>query len=334
MKILKTIGIVLLGLLAAAAIVSFFLPSHIHVERSIVINKDQQIVFDQVNNLQQWINWSYWDNIDPNMKSTFEGPESGKGARHNWKSTHKQVGNGSMTIVENDPPNSLMTELNFEGWGSSMGGWTFDKVEGGTKTTIYMDVDLPYTGRIMPGLMMDKFMGEDFNKTLNGLKKWAESQPDKPEISYTIEEVDVPASMALSQRINCSTADIGNVMGPTFGAIMDLIKKQGLTPSGPSFTIYHHYNKDSVDMEPGIPVDKAGKAAGEIHPLDLPATHAARLEYLGPYSQLGGAYEYMAKWMHEQNKTITGSPWETYMNDPMSEPDSTKWLTYIYYPIQ
>ena len=31
---------------------------------------------------------------------------------------------------------------------------------------------------------------------------------------------------------------------------------------------------------------------------------------------------------------IIGNPWEVYIAGPMNEPDTSKWITEIYYPIQ
>src|SRR5512146_255816 len=130
MNAVKKILLVLLVVIAILALVSAFLPSKIHVERSVTINRPPKVVFDQVNNLKVWKNWSYWDNIDPNMKSTYEGPESGPGAIHSWSSDHEKVGTGSMTIVEVSEPNSILTSLTFSSM-SSPGGWTFSESDSG-----------------------------------------------------------------------------------------------------------------------------------------------------------------------------------------------------------
>src|SRR5690349_8393683 len=102
-----------------------------------------------VNNLHTWEHWSYWDQIDPKMQSTFEGPESGVGAVHKWSSDHKSVGHGSMTITENNPPNSIKTELRFEEMYPAHGGWNFAETPDGVKSTIYMEMQMPFMARIM-----------------------------------------------------------------------------------------------------------------------------------------------------------------------------------------
>ena len=57
-------------------------------------------VFAKVNNLQRWNSWSPWAALDPNAKTTFEGPRAGKGAIMRWDGNN-QVGAGSMTVNQN-----------------------------------------------------------------------------------------------------------------------------------------------------------------------------------------------------------------------------------------
>ena len=91
---LKKILLTLVVVIAILSVVSIFLPSKIHVSRSAVINVKPTVAFHQVNTLKNWKNWSHWDKIDPEMKSVYEGPESGAGAMHSWTSDHSSVGNG------------------------------------------------------------------------------------------------------------------------------------------------------------------------------------------------------------------------------------------------
>ncbi|MCW3103987.1 MAG: hypothetical protein JWO09_2427 [Bacteroidetes bacterium] len=179
MKILKKIGIALLVLVALFLIVSLFLPSNVRVERSTQINVPASVAFSQVNNFHNWPQWSYWDNIDPAMKSTYEGPESGVGAKHLWTSDNENVGHGNITIVESKPDTLILTDLEFEGMGTSRGGWKFRNEGNGCIATTYMDMDMGFFGRV-PGLMMDGMLGGDFEKTLAGLKKHCESMPAAP----------------------------------------------------------------------------------------------------------------------------------------------------------
>ena len=66
MKILKTILIVIVVLVALAAIVGMFMSSDVRVERSMEMKATPDALYNQVNNLKNWDNWMPWNKMDPN----------------------------------------------------------------------------------------------------------------------------------------------------------------------------------------------------------------------------------------------------------------------------
>jgi effector-binding domain-containing protein len=332
-KIMKKLGLILLVIILLFAFVSAFLPGKIHVDRSITINAPAAKVFGQVNDLTTWKNWSYWDQIDPNMKSEFEGPSSGAGAIHKWTSENDSVGTGSLTIVESTGPNSITTSLTFEQM-TSMGGWTFADSPEGTVATIFMDIEMPFYARIFPGLMMNGWLGKDFEKTLAGLKKHCESLPVETAASWEVETLTTSPATAMSIRMTTNMSEISQKLGEAYGKIMESMKKQNLHQSGPVFAIYHKWSESEIEMEPGITVDKAGKDDGDVKPLELKAVKVMKLDYYGDYPGTEKAHYFLDEWAKKNNVNIVGAPWEEYVTDPMSEPDTSKWLTRIFYPVE
>ena len=113
MKLLKRIGIILLAVIVLLVVISFMLPSKIHVERSAAIGAPANVVFMQVNNLRNWNNWMPYNKIDPEMKIEYNGKEEGTGAGYSWSSENSQVGNGKITITESKPNELIVTALDF-----------------------------------------------------------------------------------------------------------------------------------------------------------------------------------------------------------------------------
>jgi len=279
MKFLKKLGIGILILILLLAIISLFLPSKIHVERSIMINAPVKTVFNAVNNLQLWINWSYWDRIDPNMKSTFEGPQSGVGAIHRWESENDSVGKGSMTITESVEPSKVLTSLEFSDW-KTPGGWLFDDTEEGVKATIFMDMDMPFYARI-PGMFMDKMLGKDFEKTLAGLKSYTEGLPKESEATWVVETITTSPAKVMSMKVTTTGKAFNEKLNESFGTIMAAMAKQGIMQAGPTYAIYYKWSEDSVIMEPGVVVDKMGKNEGDITASEMKPVKAIKVDYYG-----------------------------------------------------
>src|SRR4029453_17104902 len=96
--------ILLLGIVVIVLIIAIFSvvvamqPSHYRVERSANINAPAVVVFNQVNDFHKWDAWSPWAKLDPNMKTTHEGPAAGTGAVYSWVG-NSYVGEGKMTIT-------------------------------------------------------------------------------------------------------------------------------------------------------------------------------------------------------------------------------------------
>src|SRR5436853_7527246 len=65
------------------------------VSRSATMTAAPAQVFEQVNDFHKWDAWSPWAKLDPNMKTTFSGPVSGKDASYSWVG-NDDVGEGKM----------------------------------------------------------------------------------------------------------------------------------------------------------------------------------------------------------------------------------------------
>ena len=177
MKILK----VLLGIVATLAVLfvigGMLLPSERHVERSVVVKADPAEVFSLVNDFREFNKWSPWATYDPEgTQYEFSGPAAGVGSRMAWSSEHPNVGSGAQEIVESQPNTMVKSKLTFEGFESaSYATFNLAATEGGTRLTWAFDANLDgMVGRYM-GLMLDKWVGADYERGLARLKELAES---------------------------------------------------------------------------------------------------------------------------------------------------------------
>src|SRR5688500_2478865 len=96
-KKLTKIGLGFLCLIPFLPCVSFVLPGTTQVSPSTVIKAPAQYPYEQVNTLNNWEKWSPWHQMDTAMTLSYEGPESGAGAKYSWIS--EEMGNGSLAIT-------------------------------------------------------------------------------------------------------------------------------------------------------------------------------------------------------------------------------------------
>lgn len=194
MRIIKKLFIALVVLIVVLAGIGFMLPGTYRVERTTTIAAPADVVFEQVNNLKKNEAWSPWMKNDPTIKVSYSGPEAGVGAVSSWTSEHS--GNGSQTIKESVPGQSLTTYLDFGGMGNANGIWTFAQEGEGTKVTQAMTGDQgknPF--KHLMNLAMDKMMGKYFEQGLASLKEVSEKRAAevKAEQAATMQAAATPA---------------------------------------------------------------------------------------------------------------------------------------------
>ncbi|NQD91797.1 SRPBCC family protein [Pseudomonas sp. CrR25] len=170
-------------LIALAVIVALLLalvarqPDTFSVERSVSVAAPPEVAFAQVNDFHNWERWSPWAKRDPLMQTVYEGPSAGVGAVYRWAG-NKDVGEGSTTIVESRPSESIRIQLVFLKPFQANNDVQFRFVpEGqGTRVTWSMSGSKNLLTKAMHMVMdMDKMVGGDFEQGLAQLKTEAEA---------------------------------------------------------------------------------------------------------------------------------------------------------------
>ncbi|WP_430972409.1 SRPBCC family protein [Sunxiuqinia rutila] len=332
MKTLKKFFLGLLILLIAMAIIAFFLPREVHVERTASIQAPAKVVFNQVNNLRSWDKWAVWNQMDPDMKVDYKNRGIGKGAAYSWESENPNLGAGTMTITESVPYDSIATTMNFMEEGLSTGYFLFDESGQTTTVTWAFDTDLGYNpiARWM-GLLFDSMIGPDFEQGLQNLKIVAETivQEKRP----VVELVNLPAFDFVSIRQTIELEDVSEQMGINYGQLINFINQNDLAMTNMPYAIYHKIDGNLIDLECGIPVNSKVEAQENILTGTMPAKTYAAADHFGSYDHLEQTHSFIQKWIQNNELQLAGSPMEQYLTDPQKEPDESKWVTAIYYPV-
>jgi uncharacterized protein YndB with AHSA1/START domain len=179
---LKTILLSLLAVLvigiAVVLILALMKPDRFQVQRSIAINAPPERIFPLISDFRAWAAWSPWEKKDPNLKRTFSGAESGVGAVYAWEGD-KNVGTGSMRIVEADAPGKVGLKLDFikpfEAHNDVVFALQPQAPGAATNVTWTMTGPVPFFAKIIHVFFnMDRMVGGDFEAGLAALKAQAE----------------------------------------------------------------------------------------------------------------------------------------------------------------
>lgn len=172
--ILGGIAALLLILVAVVALQ----PSAFRIERSASIAAPPSAPFSLVNDFHEWRAWSPWENVDPNLQRSYEGPKAGDGASYAWKGNGK-AGQGRMTITESRPAERIQIRLEFlkPFKATNAVEFAFQPEGSGTRVVWSMTGTKGFIFKAFGLLMsMDKMVGPDFEKGLAAMKAAAEGK--------------------------------------------------------------------------------------------------------------------------------------------------------------
>lgn len=182
MSLLRKLLLGLLLLVVAAVSSTFFIDDNFRVSHTQTVHATPEAVFNQINTIKNWNNWSYWNTLDPEMKTTYNDIPSGVGASDSWKSEKKDVGNGSMIIKTSTPNDYVAFDLNFEGEeGKAFSEYILKPVGGGTEVTTGFNMETKgVMMKIMSRLMMKRSTTKAFSASMDMMDKYLQANPSVP----------------------------------------------------------------------------------------------------------------------------------------------------------
>lgn len=170
--VLAVIAVGVVGVLAFAATK----PDIFTVQRTASIKAPPEKIFAFINDFKQWSAWSPYEKIDPAMKRTYGPTTAGRGATYAWDG-NKNIGSGSMEILDAPAPRKVSIKLDFTRPFDAHNIAEFTLVPGGemTNVTWSMRGPVPFFAKIIHVFMdMDKMVGGQFAEGLANLKAAAE----------------------------------------------------------------------------------------------------------------------------------------------------------------
>ena len=336
MKLLKILGIILAIIVAVLIVLILAMPTKYNVERSIVIDAPGNIVYDQVRLFENFVKWSPWSALDPNMSYEITQPDGTVGSVYSW-SGNDSVGIGSLEIIS-ITDDRIDQRLTFSApWEAHDDAYyTFKDTPEGIQVTWGLDGNLPRPTNIF-GLFMDmeNMIGGDYEKGLSNLKaRVMDYVVSHTKRGYLINIIDLSPRNYISYRAEVKFSEMQQFYSTHFQGIMKLVSMMDLPLAGGPSGMFYKYDMENMkaDMAAGIPVN--GEAAVDGYTTIPVSGKALHISYFGSYSGIAEAHYAMDDLMKENNMALNELVIEEYITDPVGEPDTSKWLTNIYYLIK
>lgn len=173
---LKFIAIIIVLAIAGVLVFAATKPDTFKIQRTASINAPADKIFPLINDLHRFNAWNPYEKKDPNLKGSYSGTESGKGARYAFDG-NKDVGRGSLEITDSTAPTRVAMQLRMTAPMEANNNIEFTLEPRGTTTSVTwsMHGGMSFVAKLMSVFVdMDKMIGKDFETGLANLKAVAE----------------------------------------------------------------------------------------------------------------------------------------------------------------
>jgi len=331
---IKKIFIGLIVLLLVFAVIGLILPRHVAVKRSVTINRPASLVYATVNSFVLFPKWSPWQDLDPNMSQSTEGPRDGVGAKLIWQGNDK-VGSGTQLITASTADQSVASDLNFGDMGTAKSLVTLTPDGNMTRTTWTVDVDMGANpiGHYV-GLTMDGMLGKDFASGLSKLKNLVESMPNADIAGFSAAPVQLTAAPILVVTETAPFEAIAKAYADAFSQIAKFMAKNKLRQAGAPLGIDGEMTPGSYQFDAGIPVDRGDVVSADgVRAIQSYAGKALKTTHVGAYDGLSKTHDQLLTYIAAHGYAAKGPMFSWYVDDP-GNTAVEKLRTEMYAPIE
>ncbi len=152
-------------------------------------------------------------------------------------------------------------------------------------------------------------------------------------MDYKCEIKELPVQPVLSIRAKSAVQELPQLLGASFGAIAQHLGSLEENPAGAPFVAYYNMDMQNLDIEIGFPVSHPLTGQGNVQPSQIFGGKVATCLYVGPYSDVGPAYDALTQFVKAQGCEATGVAYEFYLNDPQTV-QPAELQTQIYFPLK
>ena len=152
-------------------------------------------------------------------------------------------------------------------------------------------------------------------------------------MAYDIDQHELRPQPIISVRERLDQARLPAFFGRAFGELYGHLGRHGVPPRGEPFTMYHAFGPDGIDAEVCLPVPTVVPATDRITYRELPAVTVVETLHVGPYDELGQAYQALDEWIDDHGFEAAGPVRERYLNEPGPGVPPATYRTIVQIPI-
>lgn len=243
-------------------VVGVLLPSSGRIERSVEVSNPVRQIYDSVNTLRRFPEWSAERRLDPALRIEYEGPRSGVGATVKWAG-NEAVGSGSLKIVstEQDDQVKMAVEDAFAGENKSY-TIRIEPAQNARTSRVYATYEVDYGWNLMwryAGMYIHGKPDAMLQTMLGNLSSMLATIPnaDYKDQDIQVAEVTAVPLLLVTTKSPRTLDDLATATEVAVAEIQAFMKKAGLNQAGPVRSLTTNYGDESYVFDVAIPVDSA-----------------------------------------------------------------------------
>lgn len=257
-------------------VVGILLPSSRHLSENVETNRKMTIVYDTISSFARFSDWNPLVARDPAAELEISGPETGVGARLEYASDARGIGEGSWEIVAAEPNKSVTYQLTSPEPGTNK-RTTFSLAptgRSGRNVEITQTYDVDYGWNLIgrySGMYVSSNVGQDMRMGLSRLSNmlatvpnydYAQLSKDNPEMVPRLERRPAENLLVVTAAVERNNNVVQAQMESNMEWIDKVMDANNLEAAGPMRIITNEFGAESYSFDVAMPVRKRGPAAG------------------------------------------------------------------------
>jgi hypothetical protein len=333
-----------------AVVTGLVLPSHRHIERSVVVSSPARQIYDVINGFHTFPSWTALRAYDRNVKMSTQGPEMGPGAQLDWVSNDDRIGNGSLKIAATPAPqqDKQVTWNLTSNWRGEDKHFTIDidPASNGKTAKVTMGYDVDYGFDLIArysGLYLQGAPATQMQYQLTSLQAMLATFPNVDYKDQTVELKDIEAKpiVFVSTTAKRNLDDVADATDKAVALIQAQVKKDKLNVTGPRITVTTNWGDESYDFDVALPVDHpATTAADPVKAGNSYGGKALVTSFTGSPAQLPvmrlvlKAYAYTHGYLFDESSEGNGRFYDELTNTDATKAATEQQTFTVYLPVQ
>lgn len=312
-------------------IACMFSPKVINASADIKINCTKGFLFVTMTDTKEWPKWVSWSKEDPAIKYTTGKLEISQGASFSF--VGPKFGNGSVELNEAFK-DSVLTALVINDHSPVNVKITFQIIPE-RKNSLYLYAKarsvepIPFIKRAIwfnANDNLKKLLAND----LSSLKSYLEGMINT---KFGIESTIFKKKRYFGIRSIIFNSNIPKFYAESYPKIYAKLDSLNIPYIGPPVGMIFDWegSSNNVFIMAALPIEANIKAPLDFEVIDIPDIPCLKLEHFGMYNTLKKAHSKLDYIMSSSEFVLQQPIIEEYVTSPSQEPDTSKWLTNIYY---